>query len=300
MDDKKILDGMIPNCDNYKLRDINCFYKPMGIIHRYFKDDYNNLFLCLMSAYCIFVQDDPFEYYDRFYNQTFSQLFNLKIEGKKIENKEAFINELYEAIDNDNPVLVEVDQFYIYYSENYLSKHVYHYIPISGYDRKKDLFYCLDILHDDNKAMAIYKNDVITSDLLWNAFTKNKFYVYQKIGPMREYQEIKNDYLKMYQSYFQKKQLTIDTFRDKDKFEFQNTRVVYYSELINLLEKVNQDSDLRDKFNLEKNELMKQWEKTKLLSIYKSNKENEQYNFIDSFSEAENRFHKKFFNIIMV
>ncbi|MBE6052532.1 MAG: hypothetical protein E7212_01260 [Clostridium sartagoforme] len=143
------INSIKPNTDNYKLDEITCFEKPIGII----LDSYNNnlshlyyMYIKLFNSYT--VNCKPYSDFNNTLNIMdvskfiINDNFNLSFNDYNIEND--IHNFIENEILNGNTVLVPGNLKELFYSEHYKTKDWPHIFVIAGYDQKRKLYYIYD------------------------------------------------------------------------------------------------------------------------------------------------------------
>ncbi|MDP4147320.1 MAG: amino acid adenylation domain-containing protein, partial [Bacillota bacterium] len=162
-----IIKGINSNNDQYSWEELNCFYRPIAIIFKYFKKEYFDLILFNISFYSSFMADSELDsIQEGGVDKTFMRIYEnflhdkFKIKFKKIEysTPDEMHEKIKESIDNDSPVLVPVDIYGLVYYPMYKKNHQSHYCVIKGYDTQREMYNILDNLHIDNGASTIYKD----------------------------------------------------------------------------------------------------------------------------------------------
>lgn len=153
---------------DYTVDKVNCFVKPNANILNYLHNNFGSLFLIfqmlndlydISSCYTI----DPELIYD---------IYRIKI--KTYTQYKEVTTQIKASINKNNPILVGVDLFELFYSkENYKVVHWPHWFIVTGYDENKKIVYILDNSHID--ITDPYKEFQITYDILektHNSFNK--------------------------------------------------------------------------------------------------------------------------------
>lgn len=177
----KIISSVSENDDQYSWPQLDCFYKPLAILFKSFKQEYFDLFLFYVSYYTCFLADGYFMealknfdmphilFFD-FYNKTLKNKFGLNVNKIPVTTEEELHEKIKNEINNGSPVIVPIDLFSLSYYERYLEKHHRHYLIIKGYSAKKNLYFILDNTHLDGGSSTIYKDFTMKKSDLYEMF----------------------------------------------------------------------------------------------------------------------------------
>lgn len=189
----KIISELVENTDKYSPREISCFHKTWAIICNSFHHKYFEYFLLYAVLYENFMVDDYFSWesfranldtnFDRFAKEVLKEKLNINIEKVQCD-EQSFDLKIREAINNNYRVLVPVNLIDVPYYPNYLIESHIHFIPIKGYDHKRRLYYILDNMQIDNGSGGIYKDFVMTFELM-NKINGKCFHKYFTNAPSR-------------------------------------------------------------------------------------------------------------------
>lgn len=210
----RMLSEINPYQDKYTIREIDCFYRPVAMLHKYYKEEYYNLFLMYFNYYTCYTEDGYFEEnryvaneepnssFMRFYDDILKDKFGLEFIKTVFENKESFHDQLQSTINEKCAVLIGMDLYHLNYSSIYLEKHQGHYFIIKGYNKKKKIYYILDNTHVKGGVTTEYDEFVVSFEDLYNMsvnffemlYPKSKikyFHSLKKISAKNEFNYIK-------------------------------------------------------------------------------------------------------------
>lgn len=294
-----ILTDLKKNTDPYEWKELNCFYKPLAIIFSYFKEEYFNQFLLLLSLHILYDIHGGFQYvsveresiYDEFfkhYNKYMKDDFHIEIKEWREADKEKLGNRIMEELEKGYPVLVPVDLYEIYYDDKYMREHASHYIIIKGYDQKRKLFYILDTLHIENGEKAQYVDFKMEMDLLLQAAVKNIFWSFKE-----GQSDSSNDVEQIIFSTWEKVLSDQNDYIDTEILELQsdmhrkintneyatkcNMRNVYYDIIRQMLGDLDLSEDKRTEIQIKLRNIIKEWGKLSRSVFYHIQKGN--FNF---------------------
>lgn len=271
----KIVDSM----NDYSMDQVNCFQKPNANILNYYHNNYGSLFLI-------------FEMLNDLYNWKNGNKFDIfydifRIELSTSESDEDLISIIIDSIKNKNPVLVGIDLFELFYSdENYQIVHWPHWLLITGYDKNKEVIYILDNTHLD--APESYRDFQITYGILKKSHksfkqffsSRDSLMIYNADNVKKNEIEVLKDilfhYLQNARSYEKEFYRINDLFSVAKELFVNNTfdnniyneiinnnkrREVFKTEIIKFLKKVDYNSNCVKKLAFSIDNCFKLWNK---------------------------------------
>lgn len=140
-----IINSLNPNKDNYKLDEVNCFEKSIGIILDSYNDKFSSLFYMLLKLCQSYNMTNFLDDSSKFELSTFlnivNKFFNIHCEEVTPVN---FNNFIEENLTNKNRVLVPGNLKELYYSNYYKVTNWPHLFVITGFDSQQKIFNIID------------------------------------------------------------------------------------------------------------------------------------------------------------
>lgn len=168
---KKILNQVLPNEDNYCWKNLTCTYRPWMVAFQSFGQAYEEAFLLLISFIEIYFDDTEEKNILNFvekYNEYLEDFLGIKIGKYIFETKFGMQTAVVEAINHNQPVLVPCDLIALPYNPMYLLEHRYKCMVVKGYDLSRDLLYILDNIHIDYGSSTILSDFVSKTSEMYN------------------------------------------------------------------------------------------------------------------------------------
>lgn len=332
VDMKKILKTVNGNINNYSWQELNCFYRVFAIIFKQYANDASNLFLLFISFNVLFRQHtkNNISEYNRF-NSMFDicssflqNCLGIKINVVYNKDENEFNKNIINCIDKNHNVIIPIDSYYVYYSENYLERHARHYTIVKGYDREKKLYFIYDNLHIDLGASVIYDNFMLEVNKCYKMVEsfcqqfddkKIKDIYFWEIFDVEKKNSIQDSLMQLIEnilidnkSFYGPEKLLFNILINREyeknilhEISMCNIRKVYYDTLVCYLKMCNYDIQ---NFKIEKeiDEISKLAEKIKAIIIYKYHRRSNDFEkleiLINKLAKKERKIIEKVYYIV--
>lgn len=266
--------------DGYKVEQVNCLEKPLLILLYNYNEVYSHCFLAfhkLLQSYLI-------NSYEHFNNditmnragKILKKEFDINLKCEEVIND---INEFIRIqIDNNNPVIIPVDLYELYYSKHYKNSHWIHSFLIYKYDNINSIYYIVDATQQFDDT---YHKFTIPFDMLEKMYFSFNNYIYHtgiyyiESDSVNLKPDVMNFINKILLYYFkaEPKEVCreIEILSDykaqklskqeitKRLLQIKNYKNVLYNELEWMLNQTNINNVLKEKYNHLKCNLIKNW-----------------------------------------
>lgn len=169
------LDKVNKNEDTYAWSELNCFYRAFAIALNSVNDKYYDLFLMYVAAYVAYITNgernlsfDASDNVLKYYDMELKPLFGAEIKKQDFSSYKDMKKRIFEALADNEVIVIPCDLFYLPYCKTYLELHKRHYLIIKGMNWKKDIFYVLDNMQNELGSSTIYTDFMIKTETVYD------------------------------------------------------------------------------------------------------------------------------------